>query len=202
MVKQKTIISSIFISLLFGCSNNPPQNNNCNFVQFDSIAYKDSSLSFISWFIDRDTLLNWPKQFISIGKNEIFDVSERVISNKLFLSDLNPKYKISDSCYADSNLICMTAKDSIFINEVIKNVKEIALPKKLSSKVTIMPIDSAKHLSFYYGISLPIFSKDYSIVIVNVDMNCLPECGYGSQLVFIRKKGKWNLVQNNMTWIN
>ena len=54
--------------------------------------------------------------------------------------------------------------------------------------------------SCYVSVSTPVFNADYSKIILSVNYYCGPSWGYGYEFVLKKKKGKWRLIDQGITW--
>ncbi|MFY0675267.1 MAG: hypothetical protein JXQ87_17865 [Bacteroidia bacterium] len=132
-----------------------------------------------------------------------------VIPNELCVSLINTDYDLLDS---------FDFFDESFVNKQLDKFNAFQW-KKVLSKHTILPpkIEKSFREDVDEGwtkfkndgnkgciccLSVPIFSKDFKKVFVEVSFQCAPLTGYGEILVFKWKNNKWTLFQKCPTWMS
>ncbi len=182
----------------------------CNVVQrqpkmtFNQSEYTDSARTLINWVLTNDSLVNWPMIFDNTSKKYVFvDSTQRIVSNKYVIKDVH--FKIDTIRRIDPDNLILTHKDTSFIYSVIRNIDSLTIQKKIPGvslkTLEIIKSDKSKGQD-YKTISLPLFTEDYQIAIIEINNICQPECGHGNRIVLKRINQKWAVIRNDMTWIN
>jgi hypothetical protein len=126
---------------------------------------------------------------------------EKMTKSEMILSQDFMDLEIS---YENFNL---SNADTLFIQQQRKDRNKFTVPQSLESVLTILPlkkIEGDSNLRIYYKkFSIPLFSKDYKSVFIEIHNICRPTCGNGQFCMFIKDNmNKWRLLKESGSWEN
>lgn len=192
----------ILISILLINNCGAPQKS--EMTAQDKVTYLDSAHALITYILAKDSLIAWPViSNMRTGKYEYLDSSQRFISNSYLM--LKPHFTIEAIRKVDYQHMVLNPQDTGYMQYIIQNMAGVKIEKSLAG-VQLIPFDSIASnpelMRNYISFSLPLFTPDFEIAILEINYNCRPDCGHGDQLILKKVNQQWTLLQRNMSWIN
>jgi hypothetical protein len=196
MTTNSIYIILIFLGTLAACNNRLADQK-----EIMTESHQDSINKFLEWLVKEDTTIKFGSskngyvQNFTTGQYEKMTMSEMLLSNDFV--DLD----ISD------NNFNLSIADTLFIRQQRIHRNKFIVPQTLDSLLTILPfktIEGDSDLRIYYKkISIPLFSKDYKTIFIEIHNICRPTCGYGQFCIFTKDNlNNWRLWKENVSWEN
>lgn len=188
MKTNSVYIILVLVWILVACNNRPTDQ-----TEVITESHQDSINKFIEWLFKVDTTIMFG--YSRNGQYEKMSRSEMLLSTDYMDLDISIKnYNVS-------------VADTAFIIQQRISRNKFIVPESLDSFMRILPLKAIEGNSnfriYYKKISLPLFSKDYKTVYIEIHNICRPTCGYGQLCVFTKDSlDNWRLTKENVSWEN
>lgn len=188
--------------LLFSMCNTYPKVDTLTKEQEQ--AYMDSAHSVLMWMFSSDSVIQWPVLKDKVSNKYFFvDSSERIVADTFLLQ--KAQFSVGAVRKVDSVSLIFTKQDTAFMKSILSTISGLTINKSFP-KVSLLTLDVIRNNqlfnNYYKTLTLPLFTPDYQIAIVEINNMCRPQCGYGEMLTLKRENNGWVITQRNMTWIN